>query len=331
MKHLLFVLLLCGVVAAEPSPAVDYLRNEPMTMWDLGMWRLKERVKEFKFVGYSPLSIRDIKDWPDFVSKLISAKNADRPSPGKRIWTLLPPSTQGILKIRASTKFTHKWPRFRVKQSALADSLQNEEKAKFYSKIEIEREDKSNIINELNQVLNRRNFYQEEDFYHLTLTEEILELLSRRDRDELSKNNVQKLNRLLLETAYPYNLAKSLEAPFNDKGAGYDLDKNLITIFVEDSVRRETVQEAKTACKNIIADLQWMFGISPKTGNPYADLRSSLLAGYFSHQGFNRLDEPNDLGERLDEMVELNAFVGSQIMCHCKLRSTNISFVPDAL
>jgi hypothetical protein len=95
------------------------------------------------------------------------------------------------------------------------------------------------------------------------------------------------------------------------------LDENLIKIVVEDRVRRETVQEAKTACKNIIADLQMMFEINPRTGNPLGR-KSSVIGTYFSHQGFNRLDEPNDLGERVDEIVELNAFVGGQIICQCK-------------
>lgn len=331
MKHLLFVLLLCGVAVAEPNPTVNYLMNEPTTMWDLGMWRLTEKVKELKLEGYSPFSTGDINDWPDLVSRLINAKNADRPSPGKRIWALLSPSTRDLLQFRASAKFTHRWPIFMIEQSVSVDSLLSKKKAKFWSKIEDENKDKHTIINELNEILSRRDFYHEEDFHHLTLTEEILDLLSQ-GQEELPEKNLQKFNRLLLETAYPYNIEKSqLKASFDIKGVVYNLEKNRIEIFVEDSVRRQSVQEAKTACKNIIANLQRMFGISSHTGNPLAGRKSSVIEDYFSHQGFTRLDEPSDLSERLDEMVDLTAFVGSQTMCQCKLRSSKVSFGSDIL
>lgn len=322
MRHLLFVLLLCGVAAAEPSPTVKYLMNEPLTLWDFGMWRLTESMKEFKLESYSPFSRRDFRDWPDFVSKLTRAKNADRPSPGKRIWALLPPSTQGILQFRVSTKFTHE---------ILTDSLEN---TKYMSNIYNEYEDQSNIIDGLNKILDRRDFYQEDDFSGVNFPDEVLDLLSRK-REELSKKKVQKLNRLLLATAYPYNIEKSnLEALFHIKAATYDLEENRIEIFVEDSVPRQTVQEAKIACKNIITNLQRMFGILSHTGNPPSGRRSSVIGDYFSHQGFQNSGEPNDLDERLDEideMVELTALVSGQIMCQCKLRSTEILFRPDTL
>ncbi len=72
----------------------------------------------------------------------------------------------------------------------------------------MQEEDKSNIITELNVILNQRDFYREQDFSNLTLPEEVQQLLNR-TREELSTNEVQKLNRLLIETAYPHEIAKS--------------------------------------------------------------------------------------------------------------------------
>ena len=127
--------------------------------------------------GSSLFRVGDIKDWPVFLSELNSAKNTALPSPGQRLWTLFPPPTQTLIEQSASVK-------------------------------KIKNEDKFNIINELNKILERRDFYQEDDFSGFNLPDEIRGLLSR-EREDLSPSDVQRLNRLLLETAYPHDIAKS--------------------------------------------------------------------------------------------------------------------------
>ena len=119
----------------------------------------------------------DIIDWPGFLSKLSSAGKAAQPSPGKRIWELLPQD------IRST-----------VEESVASSSSQEEQK--------------SNIIKALNErILDSRDFYQERYFSSITIPEEAQRLLS--NRANLSSSDVQRLNRLLIESAYPHEIAKS--------------------------------------------------------------------------------------------------------------------------
>ena len=88
--------------------------------------------------------MRDIKDWPGFLLKLIRARIKGLPSPGQGLWTLLPQPIQT-----------------RIEQSAIGT---------------VSNEDKSKIIYELNKIMDRRNFYQEEDFPDFNLPDEIHDL-----------------------------------------------------------------------------------------------------------------------------------------------------------
>jgi hypothetical protein len=105
----------------------------------------------------------------------VQGKNLDRPDPRKRLWSLFSPSIQKA-----------------VKRFASEDSIQDEHK--------------SNIINNLNSILHQRDFYQELDFSRTTLSDEVRSLLSQ--QEGLSDGNVQRLNRLLIESAYPHDIAK---------------------------------------------------------------------------------------------------------------------------
>jgi hypothetical protein len=46
MRALLIALLLSSGAIAEPSPEVKYLMNEPMTMWDWGIYRLENVLED---------------------------------------------------------------------------------------------------------------------------------------------------------------------------------------------------------------------------------------------------------------------------------------------
>jgi nitrate/nitrite transporter NarK len=59
----------------------------------------------------------------------------------------------------------------------------------------------------LNELIRRRDFYRAEDFRHVLLPREAKRLLAR-PREELSDLQVQRLNRLLLEAAYPESIRK---------------------------------------------------------------------------------------------------------------------------
>ncbi|MBI3592774.1 MAG: hypothetical protein HY099_04765 [Nitrospirae bacterium] len=69
------------------------------------------------------------------------------------------------------------------------------------------------LVNELNQVLNAHNFYDKQRFAHITLTEET-QLLIRQNPKGMERI---RLNRLLLEEAYPDEIAKSRKPP-EEKG-----------------------------------------------------------------------------------------------------------------
>jgi len=157
----------------------DVAKNKAKIAWGQIVIAACRGMIDFQKYGSSLFSVGNIKDWSDFLLKLASPKNADQPSPGKRIWTLLPPDIQAL-----------------VGELASVPSIQEEYKY--------------NIINILNIILDQRDFYQEQDFSNLTLPEEVQELLNR-ERENLSTYEVRKLNRLLIETAYPHEIEKSQE------------------------------------------------------------------------------------------------------------------------
>lgn len=122
------------------------------------------------------LRVSDIKDWPGLLLKLKSAGIKDQPNPGKRIWELL---SQG--------------------QSAIENSM---------SSITLQEEQKSKLTKALNEkILASPDFYQERYFSSITITEEDRRLLN--NQANLSSSKVQSLNRHLIESAYPHEIAKS--------------------------------------------------------------------------------------------------------------------------
>ena len=131
----------------------------------------------------SPLfSEGDITDWDGFCSKLTRDANLDTPNPGKRIWSLLSAETQTLIG---------NWS---------ADS-------------DLSGENKSQIIDALNDVLGREDFYQSLDFSDTNLPREtqdfLQELLQFMEHNSPHIVEVQKLNRFLIKAAYPEELTKS--------------------------------------------------------------------------------------------------------------------------
>ena len=71
-------------------------------------------------------------------------------------------------------------------------------------------EDQSDIIKALNNILKERDFYREQDYSSTRLPEEVQKILPRllRDRNHLSTGDIQEHNHLLIEAAYPREIAK---------------------------------------------------------------------------------------------------------------------------
>ena len=128
-------------------------------------------------LGSSLFRVGNIVDWSGFCSRLIHDVNEDSPNPGKRIWNLLPQEIRSLI------------------ESSIAGPH-------FFE------EDKSKIINALNDLLERQDFFQKQNYSSTALPEKAKELLVC-NRNGLSTRDVQKLNRLLIEAAYPHETAKS--------------------------------------------------------------------------------------------------------------------------
>lgn len=121
----------------------------------------------------------DIADWPAFCTALATQGKAKPPSPGKRVLELLPEDLQAAIHSVAQG-------------SALGSQR------------------KSRITIALNTMLNSREFYRETDFRGIALPPEAAELLKAGPK-ALDDAQVRRLNRLLLEAAFPGLIAKSQE------------------------------------------------------------------------------------------------------------------------
>ena len=120
------------------------------------------------------LGVDDIADWPSFCARLKAEGAKASPGPGKRIWELLDEEAR----------------------ETLGETEPNERDA----------------ASALNEALKQWDFYQEKDFEGVALPDEAKELLDR-DRANLSDREIEKLNRLLLEAAYPEEIEKGQEVP----------------------------------------------------------------------------------------------------------------------
>ena len=103
--------------------------------------------KEF---GYPPFIPSDVLDWQAFCTKLKQAGQQETPSPGRRVWQLLPAEAQKIL-----------------------DAPDFDEEAK------------TAFLRALNKLLKKRDFYQAESFGDLALPEEAKALLAKSKEKKL--------------------------------------------------------------------------------------------------------------------------------------------------
>jgi len=134
------------------------------------------RIKEMRLAEArdpSLLSETDVRDWARFLDTMQTQRGADRPSPGKRIVSLLDPEAQE--QIAAATP-----------QQLLAN--------------------KKGVLKQLNRVLANAKLYDKACWEGSGLDTETQDLLA---RDELSARQQTRLNRLLLQAAYPGLVAKA--------------------------------------------------------------------------------------------------------------------------
>lgn len=122
------------------------------------------------------LSPEDITNWDRFRNELRAAAESTEPSPAHRIFHALSPENQ----------------------QALRDQSVTDSKA-----LHVE------IVRETTQLLGERSFYTESDFANVTLRPQLRRLLS--DQSEsLSDSQVRRMNRMLLEAAFPGLITPSI-------------------------------------------------------------------------------------------------------------------------
>lgn len=132
-------------------------------------------IKEFLVEGSPLLYAEDVLDWPALCSKL-SADAAQEPSPAKTLWALLPRQVQQT-----------------VSEAAKGKPMPEKQQA--------------DVVDALNNILARRDLAQKEGFAAVRIPAKQTGSLHR-DGGELSDQQAQRLNRLLLEASFPRAIAK---------------------------------------------------------------------------------------------------------------------------
>jgi WD40 repeat protein len=117
------------------------------------------------------LGVDDIIDWPRLVDKLRQAGLNGLPGPGRRIMTLLSPEVREMFSVAGQTN-------------------------------DLDETKKGIVVAALNEVLKRRDFYKSDDFEKLAIKDENKGRLNG-DLNSLSDEEIENLNRLLLEASYP--------------------------------------------------------------------------------------------------------------------------------
>jgi hypothetical protein len=119
----------------------------------------------------------DISDGPQFVAKLRSGFDADQPSPAKRIWSLIDEEVRGkLLKLEK------------------VGELEGGEGRDFFQGMDA-------LRGALNKQIEQRDFYTEADWQGIALPKEAKDYLAR-PRDELTKGELARMNRLLIEAPF---------------------------------------------------------------------------------------------------------------------------------
>jgi len=128
--------------------------------------------------GKPTFTPESVVSWRALCARLKAQGEAKQPSLGKRLWPLLSPAALLAVQDAAGGK-------------------------------EPDDARKAEILGSLNEIIARQpDLYRAEDFAGVTLSSEVSSLL-KLDRQAMSPESLQRLNRLLLEAAYPQEIARS--------------------------------------------------------------------------------------------------------------------------
>lgn len=132
-----------------------------------------------------PFAWGDIVDVPQLAGRLREEGEREAPSPGKRIWSLLDDGTRKALDGLAK--------------------IQDEERRRERQGNQIFRGVEA-LRKNLNKLIARDDFYDAESWSEMPLPKEAKDFLAR-GADKLSKVELQRMNRLLIEAAFPAHFA----------------------------------------------------------------------------------------------------------------------------
>jgi len=134
-------------------------------------WRKVRAGEDGQFRSGDGLGADNIVDWPGFCAQLNREREGKTPSPGKRIWELLPAEARSA-----------------VEKGASGAVLNDDEKAE--------------VVKGLDEVLKREDFYREKDFENLDLPERMRGALRRAAEEGVSPRMVRWVNPMLFGAAY---------------------------------------------------------------------------------------------------------------------------------
>jgi hypothetical protein len=186
------------------------------------------------------LSQDDILDWAGLCSRLEGERDKALPCPGRRVWELLS----------------------REMQNTIAHASQTNE---------VREEFKFKVVEALNGLLQRQDFYREIYFSDVAHSNSEAKRLLEQKRRKLSPAEIQRLNRLLLEAAYPEEIAQSY------RGCPHYSSKRFVDVSHLDSLEPLGTHEVEYT-------LKYMESVGPRQ-RKLAKLLRLMLEGYKEEDG----------------------------------------------
>ncbi len=201
------------------------ITSSRMSYWGISELLAKRRRlrSDLRHAAAAVLIPSDIKQWTAFSGGIAEDVDRGAPSPGRRVWEMVYPEVQGMLR-----------------RAAQGESLTTAEKEK--------------VLEALNRLLVREDFYDEKCFRRVRLNAEGTALL-RQDRREMTSAQTARFNRLLLEASFP-NALVSRSLAEDDESINAILDRPEADLFAT------AVRNARKSLRKILAELHLKTALS---------------------------------------------------------------------
>ncbi|MCX7934682.1 MAG: LptF/LptG family permease [Planctomycetota bacterium] len=201
------------------------ITSSRMSYWGISELLAKRRRlrSDLRHFASALLIPSDIKQWPIFAGGIVEDVDRGAPSPGRRVWELMTPEVQGLLR-----------------RAAQGENLTTGEREK--------------ALAALNRLLVREDFYDEQYFRRARLNAEGI-ALRHQERSELTAAQIARFHRLLLEASFPHALASR---PLAEEDESIDalLNRPEATIF------DTAVRDARKSLRKIMAELHLKTALS---------------------------------------------------------------------